>query len=320
MEQFLWHPGTGIDATALARLRSHFPRPNEPMGEAWFMGTERRIFHELEGNIAELSAWNLQTPLTEIATGTSSFGPYAEWNTWYHYLLGQLLPRSHEAFVSSLLESLITAFVALYPNGGHSAPYTEFLDDALVTLGRCLMEPECWAGKEIVIGSFLHRSNNNPNHVWCWWDASGDFSASMFFCLKYLPGSLVGRWFQSVLDIPSPHWRAQVLVWLVGSHDMLAGRVRWPSEFVIESRPSVGWEYSHCLRPELATSDESGVPPVNSLLSESARLQVLNTVSAYFTAEMFLEWLTSITRVPYLETELAEIPSTFEHMYVCRQA
>lgn len=142
----------------------------------------------------------------------------------------------------------------------------------------------------------------------------------MFFCLKYLPGSLVGRWFQSVLDIPSPHWRAQVLVWLVGSHDMLAGRVRWPSEFVIESRPSVGWEYSHCLRPELATSDESGVPPVNSLLSESARLQVLNTVSAYFTAEMFLEWLTSITRVPYLETELAEIPSTFEHMYVCRQA
>ena len=163
MEQFRWHPGIGIDATALARLRSRVPRPNEPMGEAWFMGTERRIFHELEGNIAELSAWDLQTSLTEIASGTSSFGPYAEWNAWYHYLLGQLLPRSHEAFVSSLLESLITAFVAIYPNGVHSAPYPEFLDDALLTLGRSVMEPECWAGNEIVIGSFLHRSNNNPN-------------------------------------------------------------------------------------------------------------------------------------------------------------
>lgn len=110
------------------------------------------------------------------------------------------------------------------------------------------------------------------------------------------------------------------MVWLVGSRDMLDGLVRWPSEFVIESRPSIGWKYSHCLRPELATSDESGAPPVSSLLSESARLQVLNTVSAYFTEEMFLEWLTLIARVPYLETELAEIPSTFEHMYVCGRA
>ena len=110
------------------------------------------------------------------------------------------------------------------------------------------------------------------------------------------------------------------MVWLVGSHDILAGRIRWPSEFVIESRPSVGWEYSHCLRPELAISDESGAVPVTSLLSETARLQVLNTVSTYFTEEMFLEWLTSITRVSYLETELAEIPSIFEHMYVCGHA
>ncbi len=86
MEQFFWRPGIGIDATALARLKSHFPRPKEPMGEAWFMGTERRIFHELEGNIAELSARDLQAPLAEIATGTSSFGPYAEWSAWRGFL------------------------------------------------------------------------------------------------------------------------------------------------------------------------------------------------------------------------------------------
>lgn len=258
--------------------------------------------------------------VTEIATGTSSFGQYAEWNAWYHYLLGQLLPRSHEAFVSSLLESLITGFIALYPNGVHTAPYPKFLNDALLTLGRCVMEAECWSGTDIVIGSFLHRSNNNPKRVWCWWDASGDFSASMFFCLKYLPGPLVQTWFQSVLNISSPHWRAQVLVWLVGVHDMLAGNIRWPSEFVIESRPSVSWEYSHCIRPELAISDESGAQPVISLLSESTRVQILNAAQSYFTKEMFLHWLTSIRRIPYLEAELSEIPSTFEHMYVCNLA
>ena len=86
----------------------------------------------------------------------------------------------------------------------------------------------------------LHRSNNNPNRVWCWWDACGDFSSSMFFCLKYLPETMVGNWFRSVLAIKSPHWRAQILVWMVGVHDMLVGKINWPSELKIGARPSVG--------------------------------------------------------------------------------
>lgn len=283
------------------------------------MGKERRLFHELEGDLAALTAWDVQKPLEEIASGTSSFGPYDEWHDWYHYLFGQLLPRSHECFVSSLLESLVTGFVALYPNGIHNAPYPDFEHDALLTLGRCMMEPQCWAGSEIVVGAFLHRSNNNPNRVWCWWDASGDFSASLFFCLKYLPSSLVRGWFSSVLSIESPHWRAQVLVWLVGSHEMLRGRLHWPSEFLIKARPSVGWDWSHCLRPELATSDESGAPAVTSLLPDVSRTHALEAAHSYFTEEIFLEWLESIARVPYLKAELAEIPATFESLYVRRE-
>jgi hypothetical protein len=232
--------------------------------------------------------------------------------------LGQLLPRSHDNFVSSLLESLITGFFTLYPNGIYREPYKQFHGDILNTLGRCMMEPRCWNDENIVVGSMLQRSNNNPNRVWCWWDASGDFSASMYLCLKYLPPSLVPNWFTSVLSIRSPHWRAQVLVWLVGSHEMLRGLIRWPSELKIEAHPSVGWEWSHCLRPELASSDQSGASPVESFLPPPSREGALAVASEDFTEDVYLSWLESISQVPYLEAELAAIPSTFESMYVRR--
>ena len=319
MEHFVWRPGVGIDGAALVRIRSSFQRPKKPMGEAWFMGDERRIFHELESDLSKLTVRQLQAPLQEIGSGTSSFGPYEEWHSWYHYLLGQVLCRRHESFQSSLLESLVTAFAALYPNGIHGSPYPEFQHDALQTLGQCMMDPECWSGNEIVVGRFLHRSNKNPNQIWGWWDASGDLSASLFFCLKYLPSSLVRGWFSSVLALESPHWRAQLVVWLVGAHDILRGRVVWPSEFGPQLRPSVSWDWSHCLRPELATSDESGASPVVSFLPELSRMHALDVVDHYFTDDVFLSWLDSIESVPYLKAELAEIPSTFEEMYVRRR-
>lgn len=283
------------------------------------MGDERRIFHELEGDLASLTTWQLQEALQEIASGTSSFGPHPEWHVWYHYLLWNILPRSHEFFVNSLLESLVTGFIALYPNGVRNAPYPGFQQDALLTLGRCIMQPACWNDGEIVVGSMLHRSNNNPNRVWCWWDASGDFSASMFFCLKYLPTPLVQKWFQSVLDIGSPHWRAQVIVWLVGSYRILGGQIEWPSEFRIEDHPSVSWEWSHCLKPELVIAAEAGGPTASTFVPTPSRTLVLETAYSHFSVEVFSEWLTSIKRVSYLEAELAELHTTFQHMYVFRQ-
>ncbi|MFC5459470.1 hypothetical protein [Massilia niabensis] len=274
------------------------------------------MFHELLGSLDEMTAENLQEPLAEIATGTRSFGPMEEWSTWY--LLGALLPRSHEAFVSYLLESLLTGFMAIYPNGIYREPYKGFREDVLLTLGRCMMDSMCWNGSDIAIGKVLRQSNNNPNQVWVWWDASGDFTASMFFCLKYLPESSVEPWLRSVFDIPSPHWRAQVIVWLVGAHGILNNVIRWPSEFSMEARPYIGWEWSHCLKAEMAAADDSGAPPVPTFIPEGARTSALNVVRSYFSENRFPEWLDciSISTVPYLEAELAEIPSTFEALYV----
>jgi hypothetical protein len=316
MKQFLWRPGDGVDSSALERLRLHFRRPSEPMGEAWFMGAKRRIFHELLGDLDKLNTSELQRPLVEIAGGTGSFGPRSEWNTWYHYLLGALLPRNHENFVDYLLEYLLVAFVVLYPNGVYREPYRGFRNDALLTLGRCMMDSECWDGSNIAIGRVLHCSDNNPNRVWMWWNASGDFTASMFFCLKYLPESLVGPWLRSVLAITSPHWRAQVIVWMVGANEVLNGTVKWPSEFPTDARPSVAWAWSHCLKPDVAAADDSGASPSVTFIPESSRVQALQVFQSHFDEDVYLDWLMSISTVPYLEAELAEIPATFEKLYV----
>ena len=313
LQRFLWIPGQGPDKAALARLRDAFPRPSKPMGEAWFMG-ERKMYPELLGDLSSLSAWDLQKPLEEIAGGTCSFGAMDEWRDWYHYLLGQLVPRAHESFVYSVLETLVSGFVSQYPNCVHRPPYPRFLEDSLLTLGRCMMDPANWRGSDLVLGSMLRRSNNNPNRIWLWDSASGDFSASMFFCLKYLPEPLKRDWLESVLAIESPYWRAQVLVWLIGSEEMLGGRIQWPSQFRSDVVPAVFWDGSHCLDRELAQKDESGAARFDAFLPEQTCTQVLATVRGHFSRDEILRWRRSIGAVPALVDELGELPDVFERM------
>ena len=313
---FLWTPGAGYDPDAAHRLRVHFPRPREPMGEAWFMGAQRRRFPELAGDLDQLSVDDLQRALTEIASGPASFGRLAEWADWYHYLMPRLMERSHEGCFEDLLEYLMTGFMALYPAGVQEEPYPGFADDVLHTLGRSIMDAACWVGAEIRIGTILHRSNNNPNRVWCWWDASGDFSASMFFCLKYLPHEQVGPWFESVLAIQSPHWRAQVLVWLLGAHSLLTGGASWPSDFETTRAPSISWAWSHCLRSELLDEQRTRANPSARFVSECATDAVLEIAYRYFSEERFVEWLACFDTVPYVRDELTHLPSDFEAMYV----
>jgi hypothetical protein len=291
------------------------------MGEAWFMGSERRMFLQLAGDLAQVSTSDLQEALTEIASGTSCFGSMREWSDWYHYLLPALVPRCHQAVTESVLEYLITAFIALYPAGVDHEPYRGFRGDALLTLGRMMMDAHCWDGDDIRVGSMLHRSNNNPNRIWCWWDASGDFSASMFFCLKYLEPAQVAPWFESVLAIRSPHWRAQVLVWLLGAHGMLTSDIRWPSDWPVEHALAVSWAWSHCLRVELLDQSRTAKLAGAHFIPHSAAEQILAAAQRYFTEDRYLEWLNSFDRVPEVRDELSELPKDFEALYVgCQRA
>ena len=64
------------------------------------------------------------------------------------------------------------------------------------------------------------------------------------------------------------------------------------------------------------SSSEAGLTV--ALIPEGSRSQALQTFQSYFVEEVYLDWLTSISTVPYLEAELAEIPAAFEKLYVCR--
>jgi hypothetical protein len=289
MTTFVWAPGMGADAEALSRLCRHFERPATLMGEAWFMSEDRRIFDELAGDLSQLDSRTLHEALGEIAGGIGAFGPIREWDGWYHYLLGRILPRAQEGVGSSLLESLITGFIALYPDGVVHPPYPRFLNDVLSTLGRCMMGGRRWDETECIA-------------------SNGSFSASMFLCLKYLPASCVHDWLRSVLAIPDPNWRAQQLAWLVGSYCLLAGRISWPGDFPNGAWPSVDWEFSHCLGTQ---SDRSA-----HFLPLESREIALQLIRTHFSVEVYIAWLESIASVPSLEAELAGIPSSFEELYV----
>jgi hypothetical protein len=312
---FVWSPGRGCDEAALARLRAAFPRPAKPMGEAWFMGAERHLFSNLMGDIRSVPVADLFAPLFEIASGTGSFGPYREWRDWLDYLLPRLTPRAHEQYAASLVEPLISAFITQYPDGAVTEPYPGFRHDALRTLGQCLMEPHCWADGRVALGAMLHRYRNPNVGVWFWYDASRDFSASMFFCLKLLAADEIRPWLTSVLQIACPHWRAQVIVWFVGAYGLLTGEQLQVSELDTVTRPSMVWEHSHCLHGDYA-GHAPDAPPAPPFLTVETRSEVLRVLKATITPDRYLEWLMSIADYDYLEAELAELPDRFVELYM----
>jgi hypothetical protein len=317
MKEFLWIPGNGFDEAALNRMQKHFVRPSRPMGEAWFMGSERYMFDYLCGDLKQVPTNELIRPLEEIASGMRSFGFNEEWSVWFHYLLGQTIPRSHDRYVDYLLNSLITAFITQYPEGVKEEPYKGFYEDAMNTLGKCIMDKQYWNNQDIVIGSILWPSNNNPKKIWLWDDASGDFSASMFFCLKYLPSKMIPLWFKSALKIESPHWRAQLIVWLTGAYKILNGEIQHPSE--LDERPHspvIGWTGSHLLAGEFTGDWCKGRPPASPFLPEQNRVSMLKTIEEEISEALYFQWLISIEKFDYLESELGEITTQFSKLYV----
>ncbi|WP_240229490.1 hypothetical protein [Devosia lacusdianchii] len=305
---FRWHPSNGPGEAALARMRKAFPRPDSPMGEAWFMGETRYMFTNLMGDLDGLPIKELDKPLEEIAGGASSFGPSDEWRDWFHYLLPRLIPRANESWVSTLGETLVTAFMAVYPAGVVEPPYKLFREDAINTLGRVLVLPSCWHNGRIVLGAVLHR-HAWPDGRWGWHDASGDLSASMAFLLKYLTPDDVQSWIRSALLIECPYWHAQLLTWFVGGHGLLTGDVKSPSELQRSGEPAIHWNWSHCLKGDPSNKDGPFFPPEN-------RRAVLDALAESMNEEILLQWLASIAELPELEAELFDIPDQFMERYL----
>ena len=283
------------------------------MGEAWFMGDERLMFDYLLGNLDECLLDNLIRPLEEIALGNSCFGPRDEWTRWYRYLLAQLVTRHAERSYYRLYQHLVTAFIALNPRG-IVEPYPGFAEDAMQTLGRCLMDPSRWAGEQFAVSAPEDPLAGTGNVDWDWDAASGDFSAALFLCAKYLPEDELPAWLDSVFAIRCPLWTTQLHVWLLDAYPLLSGAILELGEFKIESESNVQWDGAHVLHGDFSgiyTPEPKPIP----LLSPSRREAVLASAQRNVSEERYFAWLDGIKPYAYLEASLYDKPSKFAEVF-----
>lgn len=305
---FLWVPGQGPDLDRLDRLVDAFPKPRKPMGEAWFMAPERKMYPELLGDLEGLSDHEVLDALRETI-GPSCFGPHEEWTEWFHYLLPRLLKRNWAPpLISDPVELIISAFVAQHPDSDGKIPYPQFTDDALLTLGRYIMSPHCWPGGVLHATRCLNKFRR-VDGTFGWYDAGGLLSASLFFCLKYLPCDQVRPWLESVLAIPNPYWKAQIIVWLIGAHSLLTDAIDQPKHLP-EQPCDIGWDASYSLDGHY-TGDFD--PPVllTPFIPEPNRSATLETIRQLDLSEFLMEWQTN-PDLEGLAAETAGLPDRFQ--------
>lgn len=267
---FTWVPGQGADPEALARIRAAFPRPAEAMGEAWFMGNRRR-FPELMGPLDGLTNTELSHALDEIVRGPRYFGLQAdeEWRDWHHYLLVERYPRIHEHY--PLVEVFVSGLFAIYPNGITDAGLRR---DLLLTVGRSLMEPECWPE-----GRLDSRRCLGCDPEECW-DCNFKFSAAAFFCLKHLQQAEVGPWMQSIVEIADPLWRAQLIAFAAEAHPVLADAAGADEHF--KGQSGLYWDGTEVLA---ASGGFRGWWP-----SRENRTEVIRALRSVMTRETLADW------------------------------
>lgn len=310
---FLWIPGQGLDAECVSRMREQFRRPRAPMGEAWFMGEERHMFEELLGNLDALDLERLRRPLEEIASGNSSFGPMDEWTHWYRYLLAQLVTRHAEHSFDSVYQHLVAAFIALHPRG-IDEPYAGFAEDAMQTLGRCLMDPVRWTQGRLAASAPEDPSSGGQVEAFDWNVACGDFSAGMFFCATYLPEDELPTWLDSVFAIDCPLWTTQLFVWLLGVHPILSGEMQQIGDLEYDPATEIAWHGSRILK-----GDFSGIyapePTPIPIFSPARRNATLAAVDRNVSEARYFDWLDAIKPYEYLQLELADKPNRFAEVF-----
>jgi hypothetical protein len=307
-----WIPGRGPDPDALARTRAAAPRPAAAMGEAWVMGETRRMFPELLGDLARLDTRALEEPLVEIASGMHSFGPVdGSWVPWFHHLLAQLVPRALDDH-GRLLPLLVNGVIACHPRAESDERYEGFTDDVLATLGRSLMTGPPWRDATDPLG-WVREARRRHDH---WHDVEGTFAASAFLHLVYLPTAQVPAWVASMLDIPDPVWRGQVLPWLVGVHPMLDGDVRWPKEWVGGFEPCVDWDWSHVLSGDTTGDHTPGRARPAPALRGANGAVVIETVRRRMNYDRLCAWLDSFKPYPSLADNLFDVPERFTRLYL----
>lgn len=276
------------------------------------MAPEREMYPQLLGELDELQDGEIVRALEEIASGTTNFGRYQEWVEWYQYLLPRLIERRWSRSYYNQAELLFTAFMAQYPDADGDMPYPQFLADALATLGRYIMSPEFWPRGQLDAVRCLSKWRG-PTGIAGWFDAGGLLSASLFFCLKYLPTTAVEQWFHSVIAIPNRYWQVQVLTWLVGAHSILTNEINQPDEFPEASSFNVTWSWSHVLEGNYRDAFEQPIPSV-PFLPDQNRAIVLQIACGWEVESFLVDFMTDPETQP-VASEIIGMPERFFELY-----
>lgn len=319
---FLWRPGTGPNEDALARMRAYLPQPKAPMGEAWFMGDERKLHRELFAvGAAKLDLLDLNSALWDIASGTQCFGHREEWDAWLRYMLPDLVVRSHEQYTFDLMiEYTITAFIAIHWTGIREE-YPGFTRDVLLTLGHALMEPALWAPHPEEPNNpmkrtplFLRYEDRGEDLLYGWGssNAPGSVASAIVFCAKYLPEADLRSWAAGLFDIEHPQWRFALLVWYVGAQTLRTRPFPTSRDFE-KAAPQISWQNSHVLgsAKKGLDGDPSPAPAHNRNhdFLDAARVgSVLDTMREQLSVDRLAAWEATFWTDPLLAADPA-LPS-----------
>ncbi len=306
--KFQWIPGQGPNTDSLVRLEKTFSRPSEPMGGAWVMSGERRSFKRFSQlEVADVEAAEISEILTEITGAISSFGRQKEWVAWFHYLLPRATRRAFDPTRGSsfLIESVVSSVVANYP-GRIEETYRGFRGDLIHTVGRAIMASDLWSDGRIRLAEVLCKEPESPGQPWGWYAPSRDLSASMCFCLKYLDTEALGPWVESWMAIDDPHWRTQILAWLITFYRWLDSGIEQPKE-LDRLDPSPSWEGSELLG---GCYSESGCEPIPFLSDQTVKV-FLDLIQQRFDEDLVLLWADTFDDTASLELEAYQLPDQF---------
>jgi len=202
MTGYRWNAHQGPDPAALHRLKEYFCKPNAPMGEAWFMSDERRLYTELMLPLSEWPEKALDDALAELASGPTCFGYRDEWTAWVRYLLPYVVEMGEDV-LEQRFSSLASAVMVHWMDAGNAKAegYAGFCEDLLATLGRGL----CGAHFRMQIDATAYGNLLRSD---------GAFSALNSLVAKYVPIDQMAGWLKSVALVEEPAWRASWVRWL----------------------------------------------------------------------------------------------------------
>jgi hypothetical protein len=315
IENYKWIPGQGPSLEALERMRAHFPKPSEPMGEAWFISETRFLWTDLlDKPLSEFPADQWEGVLWAIS-GTGNFGHLEEWEQWFRFLLPELIQRSNESW--HLFENVINAFFNIFDQG-ITEEYKGFREDVFNTLPMCLMKPEYWfdwvderSKQPVKRAKFLIADVSNPRFAYDWnfRVANEEVSAAMFFCLRYMTPEEMPPWVESLTMIQDPYWRGHLLVWLIGFMELVAKPPITPRQFE-KTVPQLRWHDSFLARAWENATEFVSAQNISAFLSE---------VCAKISPEVLLRWVDDFAAQPMLADHLFDIPDLYFDKFFSQQ-